>query len=155
MTSFSEGHFRAGLESRRGLATTLVVAALVLFGLTSTALVISAVMLLQQGASTRRTLQMDFLQRGAEELLRQNPQGIFSAESQQREGVMSQPEQVLELVTRREQERARIAYRLIQEEHLTPQEKPDSQLCEIQVELMIREQKIVSRRSYLWLTPSQ
>lgn len=155
MKSFSQGQVRIDARSRRGSATMFVVAALVLFGLTSTALVISAVMLLQQGESTRRTLQMDYLERGAEEVLRQNPRGMFSAESQQRDGVMSQPQQVLELATGREQERARITYRLIREEHLTPQEKPESQLCEIQVELMIREQKIVSRRSYLWLTPNQ
>ncbi len=155
MKSASHGQVRIGIMSRCGSVTIFVVAALVLFGLTSSALVISAVMLLQQGESTRRTLQMDYLQRGAEDLLRQNSQGMFSAESRQRDGVMSQPKRVLELATGREQERARIAYRLIQEEHLIPQEKPDSQLCEIQIELMIREQKIVSRRSYLWLTPNQ
>ncbi|WP_068849089.1 hypothetical protein [Planctopirus hydrillae] len=154
MKSFSEGQVRIDTRSRRGLVTTFVVAALVLFGLTSTALVISAVMLLQQGESTRRTLQMDYLERGAEELLRQNLGRVFSTESQQQDGVLSQPLQVLELMTGREQERARITYRLIREEHLTPQEKAESQLCEIQVELMIREQKIVSRRSYLWLSPS-
>ncbi len=155
MKSFSEGQVRIDTRSRHGLVTTFVVAALVLFGLTSTALVISAVMLLQQGETTRRTLQMDYLERGAEELLRQNPGRVFSTESQQQDGVLSQPQQVLELVTGCKQERARITYRLIREEHLTPQEKAESQLCEIQVELMIREQKIVSRRSYLWLSPSQ
>ncbi|MBA4029876.1 MAG: hypothetical protein C0478_03025 [Planctomyces sp.] len=132
-------HLRA---PRRGAITTFVVAAIVLFGLTSAAMVVSAVMILGQGESSRRTLQMDFVQRAVEWQLREKLASIAATTDSQTNTAPDTGLWKWDFATGGRNETALVECRLVSE--------PESPLeYELRVTLQVRGEPVLVRRSRL------